>query len=180
MGIGDWWNTTIGPFKKENYVSISKFVGKTCAVDISILLCACTAADIDKLTQRSTPPHPAPDLLHKIQTVQNSLAQHINAIYVYDGFAPLHKKWKQYGWHEKCEKNREVWTSLLQKPIDNLNKTINVNALKDALITQMRMKHPNSIDHASVVRWMKENSIPCVGLIAEADQQMIKLRKMAL
>jgi 5'-3' exonuclease len=41
----------------------------------------------------------------------------------------------------------------------------------------MKMKHPNAIDHASVLRWMKENNIRCVGLVAEADQQMIQLER---
>jgi 5'-3' exonuclease len=114
MGIGDWWSAALGSFKEEDYVSISEFAGKTFAVDLSIFLCAYTATDIDKLAQTSTPPYPAPDLLHKIQTIHDSLSQHINLVYVFDGIAPPHKKWKRDERRKRREKDGEAWTSLLQ------------------------------------------------------------------
>jgi hypothetical protein len=86
---------SLGSFKTDSeYVDIATLAGKRFAVNLSILLCKNSSTDIDKLVQTSTPPYPAPDLLHKIQMFHNSLSAHVKLVlvYVYDGIAPPHKK----------------------------------------------------------------------------------------
>ena len=41
----------------------------------------------------------------------------------------------------------------------------------------MKLSHPTVVDHANILRWMKENNIECIGSNAEADQQMIQLER---
>lgn len=129
------------------------------------------------LAQTSTPPYPAPDLLQTIKNIHNSLSQHIKLIYVYDGIPPPHKKRTRESRRMTRDKAGEAWIQLIEQIKEDPCRNIDAATLNEATKARMGMHHPNAVDHANVLKWMKDNNIACIGSIAEADQQMIQLEK---
>ena len=84
-----------------------------------------TRTDIGKLAQTSLPIYPDPGLVTKLKQIHNSLTEHINLVYVYDGIAPPHKDCTKEERHKRRENAGKVWLELRDavlaepsKPVD--------------------------------------------------------------
>ena len=161
MGILDWWDTALGTFKHDSHY---KLKGKTFAVNLSI-------GDFGKLAQTSLPPY-------KIKQIHNSLSEHITLVYVYDSIAPPHKDGTKEERRKRREKAGKAWLELRNAVLTEPSKPIDPEVLMKATASRMDMNHPTAVDHANILKWMKEENIRCYGSIAEADQQMINSRWM--
>ena len=98
-------------------------------------------------------------------------------MYVYDGKAPPHKDATKKHRVQERERHGAESIKLCKEAKKDSFTTVDDATLKKATDSRMKMSHPTVIDHANILRWMKENSIECVGSIAEADQQMVQLEK---
>eukprot|EP00956_Cyclotella_meneghiniana_P011249 scaffold15816_cov70-Cyclotella_meneghiniana.AAC.16 len=179
MGITDFWGKALGTFIADTpYVDASEFSGKRFAVDSSIWFNRLLRSNIDQLATTSTPPCLAPDLLFKIKSLHDNLSQcNITLVYVYDGKAPPHKDATKKHRVQERERHGAEWIKLCKEAKKDSFTTVDDATLKKATDSRMKMSHPTVIDHANILRWMKENNIECVGAIAEADQQMVQLEK---
>eukprot|EP00957_Ditylum_brightwellii_P193320 14719333-Ditylum_brightwellii.AAC.1 len=55
--------------------------------------------------------------------------------------------------------------------------TFSEDEIKKAIDARMELSHQTSVDHNTIVNWLKSNKIEHYGLLAEADQQMVQLEK---
>ena len=176
MGILDWWDAALGTFKRDSpYIDVAELKGQTFAVDLSIWMNKQTRTDIGKLAQTSLPPYLDPGLVTKLKQIHNSLSEHINLVYVYDGIAPPHKDGTKEERRKRRVKAGKAWLELRNAVLTEPSKPIDPEVLMKATASRMDMNHPTAVDHANILKWMKEENIRCYGSIAEADQQMIKL-----
>ncbi|KAL7528196.1 hypothetical protein ACHAXR_002318, partial [Thalassiosira sp. AJA248-18] len=178
MGISDWWTAALGTFKDSPYVNASTFAGKRFAVDLSIWMNRYTRTDIDKLATTCNPVYPALDLLGYIKDVHNSLTTcKIELVYVFDGMAPPHKNACKEERRRERERIGAAWLELRRRATEDNVANFTEGELKDGVSSRMAMKHPTAVDHAYILKWMREEKIEHYGSIAEADQQMIKLEQ---
>eukprot|EP00804_Cyclotella_cryptica_P028622 CCRYP_020607-RA/>CCRYP_020607-RA protein AED:0.33 eAED:0.33 QI:0/-1/0/1/-1/1/1/0/141 len=132
---------------------------------------------MNQLATTTTPPCPAPDLLPSIMAWHHSASWFITPVYVYDGRAPPIKEDTKKKGVELRKRNGAKWLELCERAKQESNFSVDAETLKGATEARMKMSHPNAVDHANILRWMKENDIECIGSIAEADQQMVQLER---
>ena len=134
-------------------------------------------SDIDRLAMTCIPPYPAPDLLQNMVAFHRNLSKHITPLYVFDGIAPSLKDVTR----DKRDMTREAagkdWEKMVNKVIQRDDAQLSEEEMQKATASRMGMKKPNPVDHAAILKWMKEENILCCGSLLEADQQMVKLEK---
>lgn len=175
MTIKDWWPEALGIFKATGYIDLSQFKGMRFAVDFSIFINKFLCSDIDKLATTSEPAYPAPDLLQNIMKLHENLSRYITLVYIYDGIAPPHKQGTKDNRLQLRNENGAKWFEQLDRAKEN--ETISDEQLKEATASRMSMSHPTAIDHAAILKWMKEGNIEHYGSLYEADQQLVQLER---
>ena len=176
MGITGFWAKAIGIASSPS-VDLSEFKGRRFAVDVSIFMNKYLQSNMDKLATTANPPCPAPDLLPCIMAWHHSVSQHITPVYVFAGKAPPIKDDTKKKRIITRDRRGKEWLILYNKAKEESNISVAPETLKEATEDRMKMSHPNAVDHANILRWMKENDIECIGSIAEADQQMVQLER---
>ena len=105
----------------------------------------------------STPPCPAPKLLSKIKSVHNNLSQcNITLVYVFDGKAPPHNDATKKHRVEVRQRPAAKWIELCESAKKEASITVDATKLKEATDARMKLSHPTVVDHANILRWMKE------------------------